>query len=350
MYRIHYKMDSKNTGFNEITIVYLAFFTILVFLCKQVTNCNMILLSKTYKLFEIKKHYFLYLILLVVLLSSCDSSFTSVSEPVILVPGYGSKSTLWKDVGYIGKLQSEGHSYGGHYTINAKNQTVDFEPYTNSTGVEDFYTLSFSDSTKGITELSEQLGYCIQEILYRTGVEKVNLVGYSMGGIICRKYVVDNKDYHCVKNLLTIASPHQGTNLANFSYGVENILGSTLYKEMIAELQKEIPLAMNGAAISDLVKTDNGLLHTLNQQEHPSDVNYHFVAARSSLCDIAKELLELEYEGDLVSSTNSQTLEVCRNKNLVNARFTIINDADHFSILEKNDILQNILPLFNKNK
>ncbi len=308
----------------------------------------MILFSKIYKLFEAKKYYFLY-VSLVIMLSSCGgSACTSVSEPVILVPGYGSKSTLWKDVGYIEKLQNEGHSYGGHYTIDAENQLVDFEPYSNSTGIEDFYTLSFSDSTKGITELSEQLGYCIQEIIYRTGVEKVNLVGYSMGGIICRKYIVDNKDYHSVNKLVTIASPHQGSSLANLSYGVENILGTNLYKELIAELQKEIPLAMNGAAISDLVKTDNGLLNILNQSQHPSDINYHFIAARSSLCDIAKELLELEYEGDLVSSTDSQTLEVCRNKNLINARFTIINDADHFSILEKNDILQNILPLFVK--
>jgi pimeloyl-ACP methyl ester carboxylesterase len=307
------------------------------------------------KLFILKSSFYLDILLFSIIslfyLSSCGgSAYTSVSEPILLVPGYGSKSTLWKDVGYIEKLQAEGHSYGGHYTIDAETEMVNFEPYSDTTTVEDFYTLSFSDSTKGIQDLSNQLSSVVYEIISRTGSEKLNLVGYSMGGIICRKYVVDNKDYHCVKNLVTIASPHQGTNLANFSYGVENILGSTLYKELIAEFGQDIPLAMNGAAISDLVRTDNGLLNTLNKEEHPSDINYHFIAARSSLCDIAKELLELEYEGDLVSNIKSQTLEVTRNKNLINARFTVINDADHFSILEKNDILQNILPLFNKNK
>ena len=48
----------------------------------------------------------------------------------------------------------------------------------------------------------------------RTGAASVDLVGYSAGGVIARLYVRDEGGASVVRRVLTLGSPHHGTDVA----------------------------------------------------------------------------------------------------------------------------------------
>ena len=72
-----------------------------------------------------------------------------------------------------------------------------------------------SDGTVSLTELARQLATYIDNILPVTG--KIDLVGYSMGGLVCRDYVQRIDGGARVDRLITISTPHHGTSLAYLS-------------------------------------------------------------------------------------------------------------------------------------
>lgn len=55
----------------------------------------------------------------------------------------------------------------------------------------------------------------IGQILEETGSEKVNLVAHSMGGLDARYLISELRMHHAVASLVTIASPHRGSALAD---------------------------------------------------------------------------------------------------------------------------------------
>ena len=76
-------------------------------------------------------------------------------------------------------------------------------------------TLSPSDGSRSLNQLAEQLAAHIDRN-FRTG-SHINLIGYSMGGLICRDYVQRLHGLARVERLITISTPHNGTRLAYLS-------------------------------------------------------------------------------------------------------------------------------------
>ena len=67
----------------------------------------------------------------------------------------------------------------------------------------------------GVELRAKQLGQQIDQILDSTGAEKVNLIAHSMGGLDAR-YVISSLGYeNKVASLTTLATPHQGTVVAD---------------------------------------------------------------------------------------------------------------------------------------
>lgn len=100
----------------------------------------------------------------------------------ILVPGFGDdqKSLTW----LAGDLTQR-----GHHVISLSPQP--------------------SNGSVGIETLAEILA---DEIVHLVPAgQSLNLVGFSMGGLICRYYVQQMSGSHGVERLVTIATPHQGT-------------------------------------------------------------------------------------------------------------------------------------------
>ena len=68
------------------------------------------------------------------------------------------------------------------------------------------------DAGNGVESWSEQLQQFIRE---KYGPEQdISLVGFSMGGIVARYYAQHLEKHERIRNLVTIATPHQGTRMA----------------------------------------------------------------------------------------------------------------------------------------
>jgi pimeloyl-ACP methyl ester carboxylesterase len=75
-------------------------------------------------------------------------------------------------------------------------------------------SLNYSPLTCDIRAAAELLGRHIEEICERTGSERVDVVGHSLGGLIARYYVQRRGGDHRVRTLVTLGTPHSGTRVA----------------------------------------------------------------------------------------------------------------------------------------
>ncbi|MFF9816884.1 esterase/lipase family protein [Streptomyces sp. NPDC014006] len=75
-------------------------------------------------------------------------------------------------------------------------------------------SLNYSPLTCDIRIAAELLGRHIEEICERTGSERVDVVGHSLGGLIARYYVQRLGGDHRVRTLVTLGTPHSGTRVA----------------------------------------------------------------------------------------------------------------------------------------
>ncbi|MPY58412.1 esterase/lipase family protein, partial [Streptomyces spongiae] len=75
-------------------------------------------------------------------------------------------------------------------------------------------SLNYSPLTCDIRTAAELLGRHIEEICERTGRERVDIVGHSLGGLIARYYVQRLGGDLRVRTLVTLGTPHGGTRVA----------------------------------------------------------------------------------------------------------------------------------------
>ena len=110
-------------------------------------------------------------------------------QPILLVHGYGCSRGVW----WFLRRQLEA---AGHIVA----------------------TVSLTPPYTSIGKLVPQLERRIDEVCRATGAEQVVLVAHSMGGLVCRAYLGRNGRAR-VERLITIASPHAGSELARIGFG-----------------------------------------------------------------------------------------------------------------------------------
>ncbi|MFD5522045.1 esterase/lipase family protein [Streptomyces sp. NPDC127066] len=81
-------------------------------------------------------------------------------------------------------------------------------------GRQHIESLNYSPLTCDIRTAAELLGRHIEEICERTGHERVDIVGHSLGGLIARYYVQCLGGDSHVRTLVTLGTPHSGTRVA----------------------------------------------------------------------------------------------------------------------------------------
>ena len=84
---------------------------------------------------------------------------------------------------------------------------------------------------------ARQLGWFVDEVRAETGATEVDVIGHSMGGVVARYYVTFAGGDPFVKNVITLGSPHAGTDLGGFGIGHparELVLGSQLIQRLAA--------------------------------------------------------------------------------------------------------------------
>jgi triacylglycerol lipase len=106
--------------------------------------------------------------------------------PVVLVAGYG----------------------GGTAVFGALLRTLERD------GRDAVVVAPIDDNTGDLDVQAAALGDAVTEVLDRTGAPSVDVVGYSAGGVVARLWVRDHGGDHQARRVLTLGSPHHGTDLA----------------------------------------------------------------------------------------------------------------------------------------
>jgi triacylglycerol lipase len=106
--------------------------------------------------------------------------------PVVVVPGYGGTASDLEPV--VEQLRAGGRT------------VVAFEPTQGGLG--------------DLRVQARRLAELVRRTLERTGAGSVDVVGYSAGGVIARLFVRDEDGDSVVRRVLTLGSPHHGTDVA----------------------------------------------------------------------------------------------------------------------------------------
>lgn len=181
----------------------------------------------------------------------------NIPYPIIFIHGLIGANTTWNEL--ITSLQNTyGWSYGGNMNfclnydnnLNTSNITgcpnspnCDYHDFytPGSLQSDDYYTVNFDvnyDGTPYTNSASNQSNQsaivkqglairdAIKHVLEVTGKEKVILVGHSMGGLAAREYLQNPSIWqvpnasHRVAKLLTVGTPHGGSNATDFDIGL----------------------------------------------------------------------------------------------------------------------------------
>ncbi len=97
------------------------------------------------------------------------------------------------------------------------------------------FSINYSPTTNDIRGAARDLSGAIEELVARTGYERIHVVGHSLGGLIARYYVQRLGGDERVHTLVTLGSPHAGSLLAHalpVQLGRQLRPGSDLYAEL----------------------------------------------------------------------------------------------------------------------
>ena len=97
------------------------------------------------------------------------------------------------------------------------------------------FTINYSPTTNDIRSAARDLSGAVEELVARTGYERIHLIGHSLGGLIARYYVQRLGGDERVHTLVTLGTPHQGSLLAHampIQLGRQLRPGSGLFAEL----------------------------------------------------------------------------------------------------------------------
>lgn len=106
--------------------------------------------------------------------------------PVLLVPGYGGR------VASLAPLADALRAAGRDVEVVAPE----------------------GDGRGDLRAAADALGRAADDAVVRTGADSVDVVGYSAGGVVARLWVRDGDGASLARRVLTLGSPHHGTDLA----------------------------------------------------------------------------------------------------------------------------------------
>jgi pimeloyl-ACP methyl ester carboxylesterase len=102
-------------------------------------------------------------------------------------------------------------------------------------------SLNYSPLTCDIRTAAELLGRHIEEICERTGREQVDIVGHSLGGLIARYYVQRLGGDLRVRTLVTLGTPHSGTQVLPLMNAHPIVRQMRPGSEVLEELRRPAP-------------------------------------------------------------------------------------------------------------
>jgi triacylglycerol lipase len=108
------------------------------------------------------------------------------APPVLLVHGFGGAKSSWSAVAEA---------------LGAKGLSVD--------------TMSYAPAGNTVEQLADKLVAHVEQMLTRTGADKVHLVGHSLGGVVIAQAICDPRLEGRVETVITLGSPFGGSPWAD---------------------------------------------------------------------------------------------------------------------------------------
>ncbi|MEV0112212.1 alpha/beta fold hydrolase [Streptomyces sp. NPDC050844] len=102
-------------------------------------------------------------------------------------------------------------------------------------------SLNYSPLTCDIRTAAELLGRHIEEICERTGHDRVDIVGHSLGGLIARYYAQRLGGDRRVRTLVTLGTPHSGTRVVPLADAHPIVRQMRPGSDVIEELREPAP-------------------------------------------------------------------------------------------------------------
>ncbi len=223
---------------------------------------------------------------------TCITASMKVPYPIILLHGLGQKADVWHGPATDYFRKDLGLTYGGELSSDRKGNV---RRVIAGSGQADFFTVAFSNPVDSINAWRDELDACIAEVRRTTGADRVILVGYSMGGLAARAYLVKRYTDHHVKRLITIGTPHLGSAMAriwNVTRDLDECVRNgniivhkpcELALSAVRSAQDDVPFS--SWAIRDLRRPEDGgeFLRRLGVSAHPLDVEYVSVIGKVDL-------------------------------------------------------------------
>ncbi len=206
------------------------------------------------------------------------AAFPLRADVLVLVHGYLSGSRYWDETGFTTILQQHDWQRAGTYVAGPAG--VLLMPVPAGQAGDRFYSVDFPSEAPVLIQV-ELLRQVLAAINAQHAGESITLVGHSAGGVVARTALVRGGAEN-VKALITIASPHLGTSLAEHALDVTDIPFPFSMMTDFFGGEGYDTLMRSRSLYVDLVRPRPGnLLYWLNAQVHPEVKYYSIVHAQT---------------------------------------------------------------------
>ncbi|MEK7610799.1 MAG: alpha/beta fold hydrolase [Patescibacteria group bacterium] len=194
-----------------------------------------------------------------------------ILRPLILIHGLGGKPDDWINgrTNYQTYLRSLGYpdSYLHYYSYGYKNGAYNYQ------GDIKEIALGLEEAVNRLSNLHKSEG----------GDGKVDLLGFSLGGVVARQYLSTHLTSHKVHKLITIGSPHQGVWVLSADQAVKDIpfVGQKIENDLATQIVRLVnkdkiqKLDITSAAVKQIYPGSDFLsgYYGINKRV-PQDVEY----------------------------------------------------------------------------
>ena len=108
-------------------------------------------------------------------------------------------------------------------------------------GFSDLSSFDYGLLTTDVRRAAGQLATAIETLVNSSGYERIHVIGHSLGGLISRYYAQRLGGHAHVHTLVTLGTPHQGTELARIGKAFPLIRQLHPKSDLIAELAQPAP-------------------------------------------------------------------------------------------------------------
>jgi len=223
---------------------------------------------------------------LLLLLSNGAALGRNLPYPLLFLPGLNESAEDWTPV-----RQLLDRRIGLHYGGVTPRQGLSDEAAINRA---DYFFVDLDTDAPLLSQV-QTLRQAILQVRRSSGSQRVVLVGFSAGGLVGRLYLTSFVDDHHVAKLVTVASPHQGSNLAAVAYlghwcrqqqsadgdGWQGITAS-FSCGLLQRLEDKLGIPLDSPALQDLIPRDSySLISERALATHPTDVEYAAIIGRA---------------------------------------------------------------------